>query len=65
MNYYPDFDTKIKILNRYMKENHMNGSCTEKTFMHFEYIMHTKGMMPPGIYSYLYEKYYLKNDIIN
>lgn len=61
MVHYPSIHIKIDLLNRHMRENHMNGSCTEETFMHFEYIMYLKGLMPPGIYSHLYEKYYLKN----
>ena len=60
MVYYPDFHTKIEILNKFMKDNNMNGGCTEQTFMHFEYMMHSRGLMYPGIYSDLYKKYYLK-----
>ena len=39
----------------------MHSGCTEKTFMHFEYMLSRKGMIYPGIYNDLYEKYYLKN----
>ena len=60
--YFPNFETKVKLLNDYMKHNNMHGGCTEKTFMHFEYMMYQRGLMPPGIYSDLYEKFYLKNN---
>ena len=56
MEYYT-IKKKVELLNKYMKHLHMSGGCTEKTFMHFEYMLHTQGYMPHGIYKTLYEQF--------